>query len=167
MCRQHTAPAAWYRCSYVLTHTRQKNFSQIVNLGRVFSLSGTHYIFLYIDVHRLRRIISNPQVDQPVNMHSYQTVMEWDITKVAAVSHMTWHVCLRILMISTVAYDTELIQPSYDQIETMTFSHLHGEVYKGSYDERLRPIRTRVRQLEHWLKVRPWKLSVCKAHYYR
>ena len=56
-------------------------------------------------------------------------------------------------MISTVAYDTELIQPSYDQIETMTFSHLHGEVYKDSYDERLRPIRTRVRQLEHWLKV--------------
>ena len=39
-------------------------------------------------------------------------------------------------MISAVAYDTELIQPSYDQIETMTFSHLHGEVYKGSYDEK-------------------------------
>ena len=72
--RQHTAPAACYRCSYVLTHTRQKNFSQIVNLGRVFSLSGTHYTF-YIDVHRFRRIISNPQVDQPVNMNSYQTVM--------------------------------------------------------------------------------------------
>ena len=34
-------------------------------------------------------------------------------------------------MISTVAYDTELIQPSYDQIETMTFSHLHGEVTKA------------------------------------
>ena len=34
-------------------------------------------------------------------------------------------------MISTVAYDTELIQPSYDQIETMTFSHQHGEVTKG------------------------------------
>ena len=33
-------------------------------------------------------------------------------------------------MISTVAYDTELIQPSYDQIETMTFSHPHGEVTK-------------------------------------
>ena len=58
-------------------------------------------------------------------------------------------------MISTVAYDTELIQPSYDQIETMTFSHQHGEVHKVSYDERLRPIRTRVRQLEHWLKVSP------------
>ena len=49
---------------------------------------------------------------------------------IAAVSHMIWHVCIRILMISTVAYDTELIQPSYDQIETMTFSHLHGEVTK-------------------------------------
>ena len=35
-------------------------------------------------------------------------------------------------MISTLTYGTVLIQPSYDQIETMAFSHQYGEVAKVS-----------------------------------
>ena len=167
MCRQHTAPAAWYRCSYVLTHTRQKNVNQILNLGR-FSLWVEHTTSsFYIDVHRLWRIISNPQVDQPVNMHSYQTLMQWDITQDS----------------SSIAHDmTCLPQDTYDQYSgvwhwtnpAFLWSDRDDDIlpptwwsYKSSYDERLRPIRTKVRQLDHWLKVSPWKLSVCKAHYYR
>lgn len=75
-------------------------------------------------------------------------------------------------MISTVAYDTELIQPSYDQIETMTFSHLHGEVYKGSYDEKTKanqnkssPVRTLVKGKS--LKVKCLQGSLIQIDEYR
>ena len=59
-------------------------------------------------------------------------------------------------MISTVAYDTELIQPSYDQIDTMTFSHLNGEVTKVHVMKDYGQSGQKVRQLvkSQSLKVR-------------